>query len=99
MIHASRNWDREGYIWILENVNVDLPMRSHIDFGCLLGIVELVNVRSFQRSLDKKRLGPWAFGPYCWLIEDSRLFENPILWCGQLGVFDVPDEIVQEALK
>ena len=58
--------------------------------GYLLGIVDLVAVCEESTS-------PWFQGPYGWVVVNPRLIE-PIPYKGRLGLFDVPDALLEGVL-
>jgi hypothetical protein len=52
--------------------------------GCIVGIVELVDIVVGSRS-------PWAQPGQChWMLSNPRAFPEPIPYRGQLGLFYVP---------
>lgn len=42
---------------------------------------------------------PHTEGPWCWILEDIYKLESPVPFRGAQGLFDVPDELLTEALK
>lgn len=56
--------------------------------GCILGSVKMVDVV----PLEGVSSDPWAFGPWCWILESPVLFPEPVPWKGQLSLFDIPLE-------
>lgn len=85
------------------------PMR----FGFIVGMVDLAecfNTCEFMgpESGWNPRIAkqfPWlpkhqhTEGPFCLVLANPRRFENPIPYAGCLGLFNVPDEIVSEAIR
>lgn len=68
--------------------------------GAIIGVVDLVDcLPSFRCS------SPWKAGPdpdyYCWKLANPRALETPIPYKGQLGLFDLPDNIsnILQAVK
>ena len=51
------------------------------------------------RSHDKAWCSHWFFGPYGFVLEDAEEFDTPIPYRGSLNLFDVPDEIIKEAIE
>lgn len=37
-----------------------------------------------------------AEGPWCWILEDVQKLATPIPWKGAQGLFDIPDDVIQE---
>ncbi len=59
-------------------------------FGCLYGLVDLVDDLPFEAVVGQ----PFAEGPRCWITANPRPIE-PVPFRGVLGLFDVPaDQIV-----
>ena len=52
--------------------------------GCILGIVDLVDVVTESDS-------PWFFGPYGWVLANPRVLPTPVPYRGRLRLFDVAD--------
>lgn len=64
-------------------------------------------VRTGEKEIsesDKMRY-PWieshphAEGPYCIILDNVRRFETPIPYKGAQGLFNVPDDVVSDAMK
>jgi hypothetical protein len=49
-------------------------------------------------TIDWAVQSDWAFGPFCWVLEDVRPLPAPIPWRGKQGWFHVPDVVVDQAL-
>lgn len=52
--------------------------------GCVIGCVELVDII----PVSSVSADPWAFGPWCWVLESPRSFEIPIPLKGRPGLFE-----------
>ena len=106
VIHAAQTFDAEAADDIAGMVRdePDLPLQpfseKKADHPCgLVGVARIVDCLHYLDDDGKNpRLSKWAFGPYCAVLENVRAFKSPIPWKGQRGWFDVPDEIVREAL-
>lgn len=69
-------------------------------FGAIIGIVDLVGCTKLDKYLEYiGNQDAWAFGEYCWIIENPRWVKPVIPYRGQLGLFNVPDEVVKEAIS
>lgn len=96
LIHASRSFDRNAA------THPRLGRHFHNSYvtdlaeqrGVILGFVEL---KDCQRIEDVQL--EWAEGPVCWLLGRSMIFPEPIPYRGALGLYDVPDELVLEAIE
>lgn len=61
--------------------------------GCLLGRTELLDCV----PVAAVRANRWAVGPWCFRLAEPTALATPLAWKGQLGFFDVPDELLQAA--
>src|SRR5262249_24999870 len=66
-----------------------------LPFGGVVGVAELVDCVA-RADLDTD--DPFAVGPWCWVLSNARAFAKPVPFSGQLSWFEVPDELVDEAL-
>jgi hypothetical protein len=99
LIHAgkSRQW--------LEGDNYGIPLTKMV-FGAIVGIVEVVDCfhAMLSRAASEKR-HPWLAGhqhvegPFCHVYGSARKFAEPIPYRGAQGMFNVPDELVREAIE
>ena len=96
LIHASKQFDHEGYDWIVHQAGSSLPSdilrvipfvdpeerdTSNFDKGGVVGRVSVVAIADFNGS-------PWFVGPYGWCLRDAELLPfQPMR--GQLGLFEV----------
>ena len=90
LIHASKTWDQQGYEYVKFHTmdsESQLPSeRDEYDFGAIIGVVTMVDVVQFHPS-------KWFFGPWGFVFELPKVFQDPKPYRGQLGIFDVPDSI------
>ena len=83
-----------------------------MQFGAIVGIASLVEVFPIQdihlETDERLRAGgeygwiavhPHTEGPFCWVLADVRRFRAPVPMVGKLGLFDVPDELVGNAIR
>ncbi|MCG6204177.1 ASCH domain-containing protein [Rhodopseudomonas sp. HC1] len=102
LIHASKGMTRDEYEDCLATVHalgmtvpfpagLTMPAPEELERGVLLGTVEVVDCVKASLSL-------WFSGPYGFVLRDPRLFDRPIAFTGARGLFDVPDDLVREAL-
>ena len=90
LIHASNKFDWDHYAWLYENerrLEILVPPPSCFTQGAILGMVTIVHCVKLHAS-------PWFFGPYGFVLKDAELFGIPIPYKGQLGIFEVPDEVI-----
>jgi hypothetical protein len=89
LIHAGKKFDHEGYRWLLEHrdlLDSDIPHRDSFQFGGFVGISKVVDCVDYHPSL-------FFFGPWGFVLGDSKPIDF-IPYKGQLGFFNVPDEIL-----
>jgi hypothetical protein len=58
--------------------------------GAIVGKVDIVGCVPYSSS-------PWFFGRYGFVLKNPVAFSRPVPFKGELGFFDVPDELVREA--
>jgi hypothetical protein len=104
LIHAAKS--RASYdawpadVWRAE-FRCDRPEWDTLAKGAVVGVVHLIDcipITDINLSdRDSDRL--WAQGPFCWQLRQARAFAKPIGFRGQQGLFDVPDDMVGEAIR
>ena len=62
-------------------------------YGALLGVVELVDCVANGRADG----GPDEVG-YIWVLDNPRLFAHPIAYVGRMGLFEVAQTVVADAI-
>lgn len=68
---------------------------ARLQFGKLIGVVLVTGCDRYE---GQQQQGPWASGPWCISTRNPIALPEPIPWRGQLGLFDVPDEIILQQL-
>jgi activating signal cointegrator 1 len=67
-------------------------------FGAVVGQVQLIachRMRDIQPPSDRERqLGDWSPNRYAWEFESPQLFDSPIPYRGQQGLFEVNQEVL-----
>lgn len=86
LIHAGKTRNRLGDE---EDSLPDLPPYRLLEFGALIGVVELVDCVPVELVVGE----PFAEGPWCWLLRNPRAID-PMPMLGKLGLWVVPDEIL-----
>jgi hypothetical protein len=81
--------------------------------GCILAVADLgacllvASMRAMSRSVLVPRLGKTigkildhahTQGPWCWVLGNVVAFAEPIPFRGELGLFDVPNDLVADAI-
>lgn len=99
IIHASKS--RASYaaqdlaVW-RERYGVELPAWDELVTGAIVGVVEVIDCVPVG---DLSTSSPWAFGPWCWVLENPRAFQEPVPWKGQLSLYQVPESVLLEEFK
>lgn len=101
-IHASKEFDHECLITQGETYAnlIKLPLESFTR-GAIIGEVDIVNCVSEKQFEAFKKVSsycsPWFVGKYGFVLANAVMYDKPILYRGQLGLFDVDDNIVRAA--
>lgn len=82
VIHAGKTLQRDWCDWFGLNFTC---------IGAALGVVDVVGVR-FRAPVTRKTYSPWHQTGNGIYVENPQLFATPLLWRGQLSVFEIPDE-------
>lgn len=88
LIHASRNVDPAGFLWLQRNFPELHADRQNLQFGAIIGKVKLIDCVTYSES-------PWFFGSYGFVLTNPVLFKNAIPYKGSLNLFDVPEELIE----
>lgn len=95
LIHAGKTCTQKEYFEAKEfcqNLDVSIPELKMLRRGQIIGIVTIVDCQ-FSSDAD----GWGMAGQYHWQLENPREI-TPIPYIGQLGIFEVPDELVGEVI-
>ena len=89
LLHASRQVDEQACD------DFQIP-RSTLETGVILGVCDLWDCIPFTRELwprlhDQAMIGPeFEGGIFAWRLRDVKRFIEPVLYGGQLRLFEVP---------
>lgn len=106
LIHAGKN--RE---WLHIEPGADKDAEygirvADMTFGAIIGAATLfdcVNIESIDTGQHSERL-PWlrehehTEGPWCWVLTNRVIFDEPVPWKGAQGLFEVPESAVQRQI-
>ena len=68
-IHASKTFDREGYVWIRTTFpKLDIPMPGGYSMGGIVGMATMIDCVEEMPS-------PWFAGPFGFVIEQAEKVE------------------------
>lgn len=84
-IHSGKSIDYEAMEFIEKVTGKKVP--EELPTG-IIGTAILTG----YKEVTKMKSSPWAFGPYCWLLEDPIILEEPISIKGSLGFWNVPEQ-------
>lgn len=89
-IHAGKS-----KAWLQDSLpdGTRVPLQE-MEFGKIIGVVDLVGCVPIEQVADD----PFAYGPWCWILQNPRALAVPIPYKGQLGLFEVPDALFAGAL-
>lgn len=82
-IHASKSFDRKGYLWIKDKFQfVNLLYEDEYIRGHVIGISEIIDCVTYSDSR-------WFEGPYGFVLINSARLEKPFTYKGKLGIFNI----------
>jgi len=100
LIHAGKSLE---YMKIIPDLAGDIQYKfgltipDKLEFGAILGSVELVDCLPLGRLAAKYGNLAFAEGPAYWVLKKARLLLAPIVYRGGMGLFDIPDEVLAGA--
>lgn len=76
---------------------------ADLPYGAIIAVVELVDCISSSKALIglpavEIAFGNYSLGCWAWITRNLRAINPPILYRGQQGLFEIPDEILQEVV-
>jgi hypothetical protein len=84
-IHASRQFDEEGLAWLRDH---GYPVTEEVRWtGGYVGEVTITDCRPVEECSSS-----WAWGPWCFLLQDAVSYDTIIPARGRLGFFRVEGE-------
>jgi hypothetical protein len=106
LVHAGKKYDSESEPFIID-VCTTMGFKNYTanelqstPRGAILGIMHIRDcVAPLEAQAADLAQGAWAFGPWCYRLDWVKRFERPIPYKGELGFFNVPDEVVREAMR
>ncbi|WP_341531491.1 ASCH domain-containing protein (plasmid) [Nostoc sp. UHCC 0302] len=95
LIHAAKKCTKKEYesaSIFCQSMGVFIPELKSLRRGQVIGVVTIVDCQ-FSQVADG-----WGMpGQYHWQLENPREI-TPIPYIGQLGIFEVPDDLVRSAI-
>jgi hypothetical protein len=95
LIHAAKGCTKKEYLQAQEfcqSIGVSIPELNLLSRGQIIGVVTVVGCQFSETGS-----GWGMLQQFHWHLANPREIK-PISYIGQLGLFDVPDELVQEAV-
>ena len=84
-IHAAQKIDKPAYQKMIDH-GYELPPMDQLVTGAIIGHVDLVDVVQHSDS-------PWFTGPNGLVVENARIYINPLPLKGQLNIFETGIEV------
>jgi ASCH domain len=87
-IHAGKS-----KAWLQDSLpdGTAVPLQE-LEFGKIIVIVDLVDCVPVDQVADD----PFAYGPWCWILQNPRPLAIPIPYKEKLGLFEVPDSLLSD---
>ncbi len=74
-----------------------------VPFGAIIAYAEIVGCYPVDEIANvterEKMFGDWSEGRYAWEIQHAVMIEQPIAYRGQLGLWNVPEEIIKRMVQ
>lgn len=78
----------------------DLPLGGFVGVATIEDCIETARLRHEDAiSKDEDAFGDFRPGRWAWRLSDPQMFKTPINYQGSLGLFDVPEERLRDALE
>lgn len=101
-LHAGRTWDREGALFVAKHWRVeqiDGSSVNHVERDWpwrlaeqgIVGVARVTQALRVEDMADGQR-DPWAFGPWCWMLDSVRALPKPIPCRGAQGLWSLSPE-------
>jgi hypothetical protein len=65
--------------------------------GAVLAVATLVRVVRYNEG--DLGWGPWAMGPWCWMLEDVRTLAEPVFCTGRQSLWPLPHSVEARVLE
>lgn len=96
-LHAGKTWDYEGAAKIAE-VHPEIPRSADAHPLGIVGVARVVGAYELwaeqaPEGMTWEAHGRWAFGPWCWVLDDVRAIE-PVPCRGAQGLWPLPADVL-----
>lgn len=105
LIHASKGKDQGSPIWQLPPFKKFIKNFDDLPFGAIIGecsisyTVETEAIRKKIHGTDEYAFGDYSTGRSAWKLTNPIQYKHPILWRGELSIFDVDDTKLRSMFK
>lgn len=97
-IHAATADAKIAYWQYRQLVAAGWPRYEEQPHGVILGVADLVDVHAGETNPDAPACSPWALHEYQHLVlANPRPLAEPIPWRGALGLWTLPDDVLDAA--
>lgn len=105
-IHASRRFPEAAQEFAIEEMDAGAMPRMAISTGVVLCVVNVLDCVPVERLINpslladvtisdtERRWGNYAPGRWAWRLEVVKVFREPIVAIGRLGLWDWPEEYI-----
>ncbi|MFW6031671.1 MAG: hypothetical protein ACOC9T_03680 [Myxococcota bacterium] len=107
-IHAGLRWDREGYLWMKEQLGIDAGTyhwRGHVvAVATLAGYVWPPSPGPFRAvpprpDIRSAAASPWCVGPVGWVLSDVVPLPVPVHCKGRQGLWQLPPYVEDDVRR
>jgi hypothetical protein len=97
-IHAGKS---KSWMDDFEAVSRSVPGLTHdsLMFGALLGFVQVIDCKPVTLYEHQYGYDEWAYGEFCWVLRNPVMLRKPLVMSGKLGLFDVPDDALEDVTR
>ncbi len=97
-LHAAKSWDDDAVGFFLRLGIDNFPARKDLyPSGVIVGVATIDRVRTCTEDERPRDIAPeqqrWAFGPFCWVLEDVRELPTAIPFRGAQGLRELPADV------
>ncbi len=93
-LHAGKKRNSKVDIWLEDSLDILTP--EELDIGAIVATVRIAGVITLEEQLAPAQR-QWFCGPFGWVFDQVAILDEPILDVnGQLGLWNVPDDVLVE---
>lgn len=90
-LHSAKKWDAEGQAFIQRTTGLRVPPDAEHPSGQIFAICRLKHAFEANCPDDVDQwpanISLWAFGPWCWVVDDVLPLVNPVPCPGAQGLW------------